>query len=227
MDAGTIANVIVSHGYPAIALIIGLESMGLPLPGETALITAALYAGSTHTLEIGPIVAAAAAGAIAGDTAGFWLGRWVGDSLILRHGSRLHLTPQRLAAGQHLFNRYGGTVVFFGRFVAMLRTLAALLAGVNHMPWRRFLAFNAAGGFVWATSIGLGAYFLGQRIERVQGILGIVGLSAVVAGVAAFWILFKRYEARWLTRFVPKRDSAALLSSNGPDPAISEMLEEH
>src|SRR5512144_3103180 len=97
MDAGTIANVIVSHGYPAIALIIGLESMGLPLPGETALITAALYAGSTHTLEIGPIVAAAAAGAIAGDTAGFWLGRWVGDSLILRHGSRLHLTPQRLA----------------------------------------------------------------------------------------------------------------------------------
>jgi membrane protein DedA with SNARE-associated domain len=208
MDAGTVANVIVSHGYPAIALIIGLESMGVPLPGETALISAAIYAGSTHTLEIGPIVAAAAAGAIAGDTAGFWIGRWVGDALILRHGSRLRLTPQRLAAGQHLFNRYGGTVVFFGRFVAMLRTLAALLAGVNHMSWRRFLAFNAAGGFAWAASIGLGAYFLGERIERVQNILGVFGLIAAVAAAAAFWILFKRYESRWLTRFVPKHDGS-------------------
>lgn len=207
MDAGTVANVIVSHGYPAIALIIGLESMGLPLPGETALITAAIYAGSTHTLEIGPLVAAAAAGAIAGDSAGFWIGHWVGDSLILRHGSRLRLTPARLAAGQHLFNRYGGTVVFFGRFVAMLRTLAALLAGVNHMPWRRFLAFNAAGGFAWATSIGLGAYFFGQRIERVRSILGVAGLIAAVAAAITFWFVFKRYESRWLTRFVPQHDS--------------------
>jgi len=203
MDAGTVANVIVSHGYPAIALIIGLESMGLPLPGETALITAAIYAGSTHTLEIGPLVAAAAAGAIAGDSAGFWIGRWVGESLILRHGSRLRLTPARLAAGQHLFNRYGGTVVFFGRFVALLRTLTALLAGVNHMPWRRFLAFNAAGGFAWAASTGLGAYFLGQRIEEVRSVVGIVGLIAAVGGGAAFWLLFRRYESRWLTRFVP------------------------
>jgi len=210
MDAGTIANVIVSHGYPAIALIIGLESMGLPLPGETALITAAIYAGSTHTLEIGPLVAAAAAGAIAGDSAGFWIGRWVGDSLILRHGSRLRLTPARLAAGQHLFNRYGGTVVFLGRFVALLRTLAALLAGINHMPWRRFLAFNAAGGFTWAASIGLGAYFLGQRIERIRSVVGIVGLAAAVAAAVAFWWLFKRYESRWLTRFT--QDPGALPS---------------
>ncbi len=208
MDVGTVANIIVSHGYPAIALIIGLESMGLPLPGETALITAAIYAGSTHTLAIGPLVAAAAAGAIAGDSAGFWIGRWVGDSLILRHGPRLRLTPARLAAGQHLFNRYGGTVVFFGRFVALLRTLAALLAGVNHMPWQRFLAFNAAGGFAWAASIGLGAYFLGQRIEEVRSVIGIVGVIAAIAAGAVFWLLFKRYESRWLTRFVPQHDGS-------------------
>lgn len=224
MDA--VANVIVSHGYPAIALIIGLESMGLPLPGETALITAAIYAGSTHTLEIGPLVAAAAAGAIAGDSAGFWIGRWLGDSVILRHAARLRLTPARLAAGQHLFNRYGGTVVFFGRFVAMLRTLAALLAGVNDMPWQRFLAFNAAGGFAWAASIGLAAYFLGQRIEPVRSVLGIVGLTAAVGAAAAFWVLFKRCESRWLTRFMPKQDGSAPLRQDGPDPAMSEMLEE-
>jgi len=90
----------------------------------------------------------------------------------------------------------------------MLRTLAALLAGVNHMSWRRFLAFNAAGGFVWATSIGLGAYFLGQRIERVRSLLGVVGLIAAVAAAAVFWIVFKRYESRWLTRLVPKHDSS-------------------
>jgi len=200
MDAGSVAGWIAAHGYPAIALVVGLESMGLPLPGETTLITAAIYAGTTHALHIGPIVAAAAAGAIAGDAVGFWIGRWGGQALILRHGPRLRLTPDRLAIGQHLFERHGGAVVFFGRFVALLRTLAALMAGVNRMPWRRFLVFNAAGGFVWATAFGGGAYLLGQRIERVQGVLAPVGIVAAIAGTIAFIVVSRRHEARLLAR---------------------------
>jgi membrane protein DedA with SNARE-associated domain len=200
MDAGNLVSLVVAHGYPALALIVGLESMGLPLPGETALITAAIYAGSTHTLEIGPIIATAAAGAIVGDSAGFWMGRWIGDTLLLRYRSRIRLTPQRLAIGRQMFARHGGAVVFFGRFVSLLRTLAAILAGVNHMPWRRFLAFNAAGGFAWATSVGLGAYLLGQRIERLQEGVGLVGLIATIGAIAGVWVFVKRYESRWLTR---------------------------
>src|SRR3954471_19894482 len=146
MFTGSLPAVIAAHGYPIIAVIIGLESMGLPLPGETTLVTAAIYAGTTHGLEIGPVIAAAAFGAIAGDAAGFWIGRWCGHALIARHGHRIRLTPERLAAGQYPFNKHGGAVVFFGRFIALLRTLAALLAGLNGMEWRRFLMFNAAGG---------------------------------------------------------------------------------
>jgi len=197
---------VVAHGYPALALIVGLESMGLPLPGETALITAALYAGSTHTLELGPIIAAAAAGAIAGDTAGFWIGRWVGESLLQQYGSRIRLTPQRLAIGRLLFDRYGGALVFFGRFVSLLRTLAALLAGVNCMPWRRFLAFNAAGGFAWATTVGVGAYLLGQRIDEVHGAAGIAGLAVTIAVILGLWAFVKRYESRWLSPLHSEQD---------------------
>jgi membrane protein DedA with SNARE-associated domain len=206
MDAGSVASVVVAHGYPAVALIVGLESMGLPVPGETVLITAAIYAGSTHGLELGPIIAAAAAGAIAGDAAGFWIGRWVGDPLLQQYGRRVRLTPQRLALGRQLFERYGGALVFFGRFVSLLRTLAALLAGVNRMPWRRFLAFNAAGGFAWATTIGVGAYLLGQRIERVHGVIGVAGLIMTIGVILALWTFVKRYESRWVTGRDPRRD---------------------
>jgi membrane protein DedA with SNARE-associated domain len=200
MSAGDLASVIATHGYPMIALVVGLESMGLPLPGETTLVTAAIYAGTTHGLDIGPLIAAAAAGAIAGDATGYWIGRWIGEAVLMRHGPRLRLTPERIAAGQYLFDRYGGRVVFFGRFVTILRTLAALLAGVNQMPWRRFLAFNAAGGFTWAASLGIAGYLLGQRIERVQGIVAVVSVTAAVVAVAAGMFLIRRYESRFMIR---------------------------
>lgn len=207
MDSGHLAALIASHGYPIIAVVIALESMGLPLPGETMLVTAAIYAGSTHWLHIGPIIAAAAAGAIAGDSAGYWIGHSVGEPLLLRHGSRIGLTPRRLAVGHHLFAQHGGKVVFFGRFFALLRTMAALLAGLNEMPWRRFLIFNAAGGFAWASALGLGAYFLGRRIERIDGVVSTVGLLGLVAALVVGFVLLKRSQQRLLAKH------------GGPDPA--------
>ncbi|MGB8842896.1 MAG: DedA family protein [Aliidongia sp.] len=109
------------------------ESIGLPLPGETALVATALYAGSTHQFGIFPVIGVAASAAIVGDNIGYLLGRSVGRRLIVRYGRYVYLTETRLKLGQYLFQRHGGKIVFFGRFVAFLRTFAALLAGVNRM----------------------------------------------------------------------------------------------
>src|SRR5689334_19326894 len=123
--------------------------MGLPVPGETTLVTAAIYAATTGRLNIWLVIAAAATGAIVGDSVGFWIGRAFGHRLLLKYGSLLRLTPRRIKLGQYLFQRHGGKVVFFGRFLALLRALAALMAGINYMDWRRFLLFNVTGGIAW------------------------------------------------------------------------------
>src|SRR3954464_5687956 len=130
---------IATYGYWLILLTVGLESMGVPLPGETTLVAGAVYAGTTGRLDIELVLAAAAAGAVVGDNLGYWLGRRLGFPLMLRHGPRVGLTESRMKLGQYLFLRHGGKIVFFGRFVALLRTFAALLAGINHMAWPQFL----------------------------------------------------------------------------------------
>jgi membrane protein DedA with SNARE-associated domain len=190
-----LADLIAAHGYWVVAAIVAIESMGIPAPGETALVTAAIYAGSTHRLSIVFVILAAAAGAILGDNVGYLAGRRLGYTLLLRYGPRLGLTEPRIKLGQFLFARHGGKVVFFGRFVAVLRALAALLAGINVMPWKRFLFFNAAGGLVWATTFGLAAYAFGEQIERVKGPLSIAGLGLAVVGAIAFAWFVRRHEA--------------------------------
>ena len=164
-DAG-LTDLIATHGYWFVGTVIALESMGLPLPGETVLVTAGIYAGTTHELDIAVLVAAAAIGATLGDNVGFWVGRRFGYRLLIRHGDRVGLTVRRIKLGQFIFERHGGTVVFFGRFIALLRVLAALLAGVNCMRWWRFLFFNAVGGVTWAAVFGLGAYAFGEQVHR-------------------------------------------------------------
>ncbi len=183
-------------GYWLVGGVIGLESMGVPLPGETMVIAAALFAGATHQLNIGLIVAAAAAGAIIGDNIGYLIGREIGYRVLARFGRRIGLDEHRLALGQFLFRRHGGKVVFFGRFVAILRTFAALLAGANHMHWKDFLRYNALGGIVWACLYGFGAYALGKAVTEVAKPLGIAfGVIAAVAIVAGA-IFVRRNEAR-------------------------------
>jgi len=181
-------------GYGAVMLAVGIESMGIPFPGEATLIAAAAYAGSTHKLNIVFVVAAGAAGAIIGDNIGFWIGREVGLRLLLRYGKYIRMTERRIKLGQYLFQRYGGTVVFFGRFVAVLRALAAFLAGTNRMTWPRFLVFNAAGGIVWAGVYGFGAYALGTQIHRLAGPVGAgLGAVALVLIVCGF-VFLRRHE---------------------------------
>jgi membrane protein DedA with SNARE-associated domain len=187
-------HLITAYGYWAVLVLVGLESMGVPLPGETALIAAAVYAGTNHELNIVGVIAAAAAGAVIGDNIGYEIGRVVGFRLLVRYGPRIGLDEPRLKLGQYLFRRYGGALVFVGRFVALLRTFAALLAGANRMPWPRFFFFNAAGGTVWSSIFGLGGYLLGSSVHRISGPIGVglfmLGLAAAVTAV----VFLRRHE---------------------------------
>ncbi|PPQ29663.1 DedA family protein [Rhodopila globiformis] len=194
----TLDSLFQEFGYGAIFGGVLLESTGLPLPGESLMIAAALYAATTHHLDIFILVPVAAAGAICGDQIGYFVGRWIGYRLLAHWGRKIGLTDERLGLGRYLFRRYGSVVVFFGRFVAVLRTFAALLAGANRMPWHSFLLWNALGGIGWTSLYGFGAYALGHAMERISGPLGIV--LAVVAGAAilAAVIFVKRNETRLL-----------------------------
>jgi membrane protein DedA with SNARE-associated domain len=177
-----LADLIHSYGYAAVFLGILLESIGLPLPGESLMIVAALYAASTHRLDIFALVPVAAAGAICGDQIGYFIGRGIGDPVLSRWGRKIGLTDDRLALGRFLFRRYGGPTVFLGRFVAVLRTFAAVLAGANRMAWHRFLLWNALGGVGWTSLYGFGGYALGDAAKRISGPVG-VGL-ALAGGLA-------------------------------------------
>jgi membrane protein DedA with SNARE-associated domain len=198
LSTHTIDSWLASYGYVVVFLLVMAESIGIPVPGETALIGAALYAGSTHKLEIGWVIAVAIAGAIIGDNIGFSLGRYGGARLLLRHGHRIRLDEGRLKIGIWLFRRHGGKVVFWGRFVSILRTYAAFLAGTNRMEWPRFLVFNAAGGIVWATVFGLSYYVFGSALRRlstaIDVTLGVVGAAILVA----FLVWSKRKEDQLL-----------------------------
>src|SRR6266852_2756685 len=126
-----VAQLLSTYGYGAVLLFITIESTGIPFPGETMLLIAAIAAGTTHQLAIAWVIVAAASGAILGDNLGFWVGREGGYRLLRRFGRYLHVEERRLKLGQYLFMKYGGIVVFFGRYVAVLRAWAAFLAGTN------------------------------------------------------------------------------------------------
>ncbi len=175
---------VAEYGYFAIFLLVALESAGVPMPGETALVSAAVFAGRGD-FHIGLVIACAAAAAILGDNAGYWVGREFGFPLVYKYGRYVRIDEGRLKVAQYLFQRHGGKIVFFGRFVAILRAFAAFLAGVNHMPWPRILLFNALGGVVWATLFGIGGYFLGFAFEHYARPVGVTALIAAVIGAFA------------------------------------------
>jgi len=189
-----LSQLVDQYGYLGLAGLVGLESMGVPLPGETFLVATAALAGSTHNLNIVWIVVAASAGAILGDNAGFWLGRKFGRRLLLRYGHTVRIDTRRIKLGQYLFARWGGWVVFFGRFVAVLRAWAALLAGANRMPWMKFLLFNAAGGVIWASAFGFGGYALGKTVTSISGPFGVGLALAALAAVVVGFVLVHRFE---------------------------------
>ena len=200
LSTHTVDGWLESYGYLVVFLLVMIESIGVPVPGETALIGAALYAGSTHKLEIWWVIAVAIAGAIIGDNIGFSIGRYGGAKLLLRHGHKVRLHEGRLKIGIWLFRRHGGKVVFWGRFVSVLRTYAAFLAGTNQMAWPRFLVFNAAGAIVWATTFGVAYYVFGSALQKLSTTIDIALGVAGVAALVAFLVWSKRKEDELLER---------------------------
>ncbi len=186
-------HLLATWGYAAVFLFVGAESLGVPLPGETMLILASLYAGSTHKLSVYGIVGTAAAAGIVGDNIGYLIGRVGGYRLLHRYGRYIRVDERRLKIGRYLFDHHGGKVVFFGRFVAVLRTYSAFLAGTNEMHWRTFLVWNAAGGIAWATIFGVGYYAFGTTLKHLQSGLDIaLGGAAVIGIVLGLWYLRRK-----------------------------------
>jgi membrane protein DedA with SNARE-associated domain len=177
----SIAHLIHTYGLLVVAGCIGLEGVGLPLPGETSLIIAAVIAGNQHDLNIVAVILTAAAASVVGRMLGYYIGRVFGYWLLLRYGFYWRINESRIKLGQYLFLRHGGKIIIVAQFIPILRAIAGVLAGANRMPWTHFLATNIIGALLWAMFFGVAAYSLGRQIERVAGPMVILlGLAAVV-----------------------------------------------
>jgi membrane protein DedA with SNARE-associated domain len=205
-----IDELIQAYGLWIVFIGIMLECLGVPFPGETVLVSAALYAAATGRLDIGAVILVAAIAATAGGTIGYAIGRSIGLPLLARYGGYVRLDERRLKIGQYLFLLHGGKIVFFGRFIALLRTFAALLAGANRMSLPYFLAINAVGGICWAAVFGEGAYVLGEQIKRVTGPVTLVLLIAAIGLVIAGIVYLRHHEKE-----LEQRAEAAI--SGGPE----------
>jgi membrane protein DedA with SNARE-associated domain len=185
-------------GYPLLFLLVMGESSGVPIPGETALITAAVLA-SRGKLSIELVILLAAAGAIVGDNIGYLIGRKGGRWLLERPGRFHRQRLEVLSTGEPFFERHGPKAVFFGRFLLGLRVWASWLAGATRMHWRSFAVWNALGGVSWATAIGLLAYFLGNSAGNAIETFGIYGLIAVLLAVGGVFLAHRRHNRRQTT----------------------------
>lgn len=190
---GDLHHLISAYGYWIVGGMVALEGIGVPVPGETTLIAAAILAASSPDLNIALVIVAAAGGAILGDNVGFWAGRAFGSRLLLRFGRQVGLTEGKIKLGCYLFLRQGRKIVFVGRFVAVLRTLAPFLAGTNRMVWSRFIAADAIGAIVSATAYGFGAYFFGKEMHRLAGPIGFATPAATAIVVVAGVIFIRRH----------------------------------
>ena len=170
--------------YLTLFLVVGGESSGVPLPGETSLVAGGVLASKGH-LSIYLVIVVAAAGAIVGDNVGYAIGRRGGRWLMSRGGER---RQRLLARGEEFFDRHGANTVFFGRWLPGLRITASWLAGIHKMKWRRFAFWNAAGGISWAISVGLAAYLLGQAAASAFRTVGLVGAGIVVVVIAGLLV---------------------------------------
>jgi membrane-associated protein len=182
-------------GYPVVFLLLAIETIGIPVPGETALVTAAIVA-SRGRLSIEVVIAVASAGAIVGDNIGFALGRKLGRRVLLAPGPLLRHRRRLIAVGEPFFERHGPKAVFLGRWVSGLRITSAWLAGANRMSWPTFLLYNALGGVAWSASVGLLAYWLGHRAEKVLSTLGIGAAATVVIVLLRVWFVLRRRRKR-------------------------------
>jgi membrane-associated protein len=176
---------------------VATESSGVPVPGETALIAASVIA-SDGKVHIEFVIAIAAAAAMIGDNIGYAIGRTGGRRLLERPGFLEDYRRGIIRHGEPFFQRHGAKAVFLGRWVAGLRIAAAWLAGINHMPWKRFLFWNGLGAIAWSLSVGLLAYYLGHTAETIFSTVGIAGVALAALALAGFlmWRRFGKHEKR-------------------------------
>lgn len=197
--------------YALVAAIIALESMGIPLPGEVILVSAALLA-ARQELNVSPVwvAVAASAGAIIGDSIGYLAGRHWGDRMFTVLGRRFprHAGPDQLAYAEHVFTRYGVWAVFFGRFVALLRIFAGPLAGALRMPYPRFLTANALGGITWACGTTTAIYVVGLRAEVWLKDSAWIGLVVAVVLAVVLSTVFRRRLEHAVARYAAARHAA-------------------
>jgi membrane protein DedA with SNARE-associated domain len=192
---GAFLGLSANAGYLALVALIGLESAGVPVPGETALITAGVLA-QRGKLSIELVIALAAAAAIVGDNAGYLFGRKVGRRAFERPGRFASQRRRALERADVFFDRHGAKAVFFGRWITGLRVWAAWLAGATSLPWRSFLLWNALGGIAWATTIGLASYLLGSAAAKIAESFGTVAAGVVVVVAIVAYVVFRhRREA--------------------------------
>jgi membrane protein DedA with SNARE-associated domain len=198
--AGPLTHLILTYGYLAVFGLITAEYLGVPLPGETALIVAAAYAGHTHRLSVWLIFVLAVMAAVLGDYLGYLAGLKGGYRLLLRWGPVIGLDHAKIKAGRYVFDRHGGKVVFISRFVTVLRTYAAFVAGTNRMRWGRFSLFNVAGGVAWAVIYTFVPYHGGQLLARLSTFATIIGLAVAAVMVTVVTLLIRRGAARLTAR---------------------------
>ena len=182
-------------GYAAVFALIAVETMGIPVPGETALIAAALLAHDGQ-LSLVPLVVIASAAAILGDNVGFAIGRHGGRRLFLRPGPFLAQRERLIENGEPFFEKHGPKAVFLGRWIAGLRIASAWLAGINRMSWPTFLFWNALGGIVWACGIGFAVYALGSVAEHIIKVAGPVAAGVTVVAIIGFLVWRRRAGVR-------------------------------
>jgi undecaprenyl-diphosphatase len=188
-----ITHLISDYGYFIVIITIMLECAGIPLPGETALVVAAAFAG-TGKLNIIAVIAVAAGAAIVGDAGGYWLGRYYGRGLITKFGRWVHLNEHRMSVIQGYFDRHGSKTVFFGRYFTILRTYSALFAGICKMPYLTFTLFNALGGIAWATTFGVLGFLFGHNLPLLEKIARMIGWGLTLPLVL---VVITMFTWRW------------------------------
>lgn len=203
-----VAHLVHAYGLLVVAGFIGLESMCIPLPGETALIVGSVIAGRTHELNIVEVIVAAAVASLLGRIIGYAIGWRFGHWLLLRYGPYVRITETRIKLGQYLFLRHGGLIIIIAQFIPVMRAIVGVLAGANQMPWRRFVLSSAVGVTLWAVLFGMGGYVFGVQFAHLARSWWLFsGPSGwVVFGIGAaiiVWILavfVGRHEAQWAAK---------------------------
>lgn len=205
-----LSEFIAQYGYFAVFGLITFQSLGVPLPGEAALIAAAIYAQHTDRISVLGIVVVAALASALGSAMGYWIGRRGGYPLLSRYGHHVGLNPARMRLGEYLFSLHGGKIMLFGRFMAVLRVYEAVLAGTYRMSFRRFMVFNILGAAIWAGAVGYFAYGFGELFHRMEGVFAWAALGVGLVALIGAGLYLRRTEVA-----LQARADAALLGAKG------------